>query len=698
MGCMSRGRLAIAACAMLAGCGRVAFEPVPCPNATDDTLEGLGTAEEPYEICSPAQVAAVVTRPENLDAYFILKQDLDFWGVPFDGIGAVGAPFTGRFDGNGHTIMNLTVTPAPGLPAGFVNVASTARIENLMLDRVTIVGSQQAGAVIGSCDRSQVRNAIVTAADVRGETNVGGLVGETSECQVIGASLSGSVEGSVGSIGGVVGAAGSSAFLNIDATVVVTAPLASAVGGVVGEDNWSPVILQNVSVQGDVVGNEDVGGIVGFNGDGSRIYRTRFEGTVRGTTGVGGFAGGNYDSPFEVYSTSVVADVTGNSGVGGFSGRHWYRTRFFDSYFRGTLTGAGANQNGFGGFFGDVEYYGWVERSYVDLTIDSSASTVGGIMGHIGYWSANSDTYDVVDSFSAANVTGSSATPTISRWVGENLDPNPLVGAGSYYWGGGGCVNHGGGGCGAGGTAVGDPSQLQTPGGPPLVRWDFERVWQAESGAFPTLRLEQLHAPAPTHACTGTAIVGLQYACDLTVVDADANEIQIATLEAADSCGWLSADVFALRGAPAPAHVGSCTAAFSVTDGLHTTAPQMVPIEVHLGVVLTPADTSGAGYSMGVHPVGSAAITQVFTLTNQEAVPVSLSVAGLPTNDFGFVGGAYPGTGGTCGATLAPAQTCTIELAYTPTTSGSVVAPVAIQFTAARGPVSYPFALAGHGL
>jgi len=689
-------------CAALAGCGRLGFDAndSSCPSnrvVNAPYAAGTGTADDPFQICSPAQLSEIASRSGDLGSRFVLMFDLDFTGVPFEGIGRMEAPFTGYLDGNGHTISNLSVTAAAGQPAGLVNAARFARIENVTLDHVTVAGSSSIGSVIGSCDNSHVRNSAVTAADIRGESSVGGLVGEALECQFIGASLSGTVEGTVDSIGGVVGSAGASAFVNIDSTIAVTAPLASSVGGVVGADVWDPVTLQNVSVQAVVVGNEEVGGIVGMNGDGSQIYRTRFDGTIRGNHGVGGFVGANYDSPFHVYSTAVAAEVVGNTGVGGFSGLHYYRTKFFDSYFTGTLAGVGSNQAGFGGFFGDVEYYGWVERSYVDVTINSSASTVGGFMGHIGYWSGNAAIYDVVNSFAAANVTGSSASTTISRWVGQNTDPNPLVGAGSYYWGGGSCVNLGGGGCGGGGMAVADLAQLQGLGGPPLSSWDFAQVWQPRSNAFPALRLEQNHAPTLTHACPGTAIVGLRYDCNLTVSDADVNEVQIAALEPSHSCAWLSPTVLALRGAPTRDHASSCTLAFSVTDGAHTTPLETVPVEVHLGVVMTPADSTGSQYFMGLHPVGSGA-TQVFTLTNNESVSVTgLSITGLPAGDFGFAGGAYPGTGGTCAATLGPGQTCTVAIAYTASVAGSVTQAIDLRFTAARGPVSYPFTLSGVG-
>lgn len=673
-----------------------------CTEDLDMPPEGTGTADDPYRLCSSAQFIGSLTQVENLDASFILMVDLDLEGVAFDGIGSVEAPFSGHIDGNGRTISNLDVTATAGQPAGFVNVAREARLDDLALANITVVGTEHVGAVVGECDRSQVHGVVVTSAAVRGEVAVGGIVGEAMECQLFDASLTGEVEGTVEAIGGIVGLAGNSVFLNIDAVIDVNAPIADIVGGVVGYDVWSPVILQKVSVQGSVVGDHAVGGIMGSNSDGSLIYRTHFEGTVHGNIAVGGFVGENLDWPFYVYATSVVADVIGNDGVGGFSGHHYYRSRFFDSFFRGTLTSVEPVQANFGGFFGDVEYYGWVERSYVDVTIDSLASNVGGLVGHIGYWSSNSAIYDVVDSFSAADATGSSPSATISLWVGQNTDPNPLLGAGSYYWAGGSCVNLGGGGCGGGGNAVSDLSELQDPGGQPLASWDFEHVWQqSESGGFPTLRLEQHDAPTLTSACPRDAIVGLLYQCELAISDADLNELRLAVLEASNSCDWLTPSlgyngVNTLHGMPSADHLDSCTAEFSVTDGAHTTPVQIVPIDIHAGVIVTPASSSRTSYSMGFQQIGTVA-TQVFTLTNQESVAIEFSIEGLPNGDFAFAGSAYPGTDGTCGATLGAGETCTIAISYAPTVAGSVSAPIEIRFTNARGLVSYTFTLSGNG-
>lgn len=60
----------------------------------------------------------------------------------------------------------------------------------------------------------------------------------------------------------------------------------------------------------------------------------------------------------------------------------------------------------------------------------------------------------------------------------------------------------------------------------------------------------------------------------------------------------------------------------------------------------------------------------VFTITNTGGLPAT-SVAGTGLAfPFTFTGGAYPGTAGTCGATVAPAATCDIDITFAPINAG----------------------------
>lgn len=69
--------------------------------------EGDGTESDPYVIMTPTQLDEV---RNDLHAYYVLGADIDLSGyASWDPIGAFKEPFTGTFDGDGHTISNLKV-------------------------------------------------------------------------------------------------------------------------------------------------------------------------------------------------------------------------------------------------------------------------------------------------------------------------------------------------------------------------------------------------------------------------------------------------------------------------------------------------------------------------------------------------------------------------------------------------------------
>lgn len=89
--------LAVALCAALFCVGA---------DATGGTMTGGGTAEAPYIVMDAADLDAV---RDNLGAYYELGADIDLGGEEWTPIGSSGQPFTGTFDGDGHTISGLYV-------------------------------------------------------------------------------------------------------------------------------------------------------------------------------------------------------------------------------------------------------------------------------------------------------------------------------------------------------------------------------------------------------------------------------------------------------------------------------------------------------------------------------------------------------------------------------------------------------------
>ncbi|MCB0367798.1 MAG: choice-of-anchor D domain-containing protein, partial [Bdellovibrionales bacterium] len=74
-------------------------------------------------------------------------------------------------------------------------------------------------------------------------------------------------------------------------------------------------------------------------------------------------------------------------------------------------------------------------------------------------------------------------------------------------------------------------------------------------------------------------------------------------------------------------------------------------------------------YDYGVQAVSSTT-DHTFTVTNNGASPATSLAAGITLAPYSYKGSVFPGTGGTCTATLNAASTCTIVISYSPTTTG----------------------------
>ena len=78
---------------------------------------GTGEPNDPYRIATAADLNDIDNHIEDYNKCFLMVDDIDlaaFTGTEFNIIGGSWyEPFTGVFDGNGHTIHNLTYS-SPG--------------------------------------------------------------------------------------------------------------------------------------------------------------------------------------------------------------------------------------------------------------------------------------------------------------------------------------------------------------------------------------------------------------------------------------------------------------------------------------------------------------------------------------------------------------------------------------------------------
>jgi hypothetical protein len=163
---------------------------------------GTGEPNDPYQIATAEDLIALGETPADYDKHFVLTADIDLdpnlpgrkvfdraviapdanetnagWYVYFDG-----TPFTGVFDGDGHTILHLAIKGKDyvGLFGQFLG-----EVKNLGVLDVRIVGSgSYAGGLVGSnggrgtwrWESGTVVNCCSGGA-VSGTSSVGGLVG-----------------------------------------------------------------------------------------------------------------------------------------------------------------------------------------------------------------------------------------------------------------------------------------------------------------------------------------------------------------------------------------------------------------------------------------------------------------------------------------------------------------------------------------
>ena len=84
-------------------------------------------------------------------------------------------------------------------------------------------------------------------------------------------------------------------------------------------------------------------------------------------------------------------------------------------------------------------------------------------------------------------------------------------------------------------------------------------------------------------------------------------------------------------------------------------------------------------YDFGVRVTGSS-MTHGFIVTNNGGLTADSIDSTSLSGAFQFLGGSFPGTGGNCGASLAPAASCTIVVEFAPTGAGGVGDTIIINY------------------
>ncbi len=312
------------------------------------------TFPAPGEDGFPAEGFEPVGRDTEKD----LGDTRDYFSVNYGAF--QGQPFTGSFDGNGHTIRNFSIQrPDEDFIGLFGQISAESKITNVRMEDVDIRGKSFVGAIVGLNWGGSVSGVVVRGtlrgtekpvqlikkppfppeAGNAGGRFVGGLVGANT------GTLTGSVQmeifganDRIGGLGGsnVNGTVKGHAAGTVEGGTSGSGRNGSNVGGLVGWNRGGTVIgYSNNTIRG----RRSVGGLAGYSmGGNARIigYSTgniTSQDPNRAQSEVGGLAGGSQG----LVSGYATGEISGNGRyIGGLVGQASHKSRT-TGIFRGTI-------------------------------------------------------------------------------------------------------------------------------------------------------------------------------------------------------------------------------------------------------------------------------------------------------------------------------------------------------------------------
>ena len=375
--------------------------------------------------------------------------------------GSVTTPFTGSFDGLGHTISNLTSNSDYAVNIGLFGwIGATGIARNIGFVGASVYANANAGALAGS-NYGRISNSYsVTGGIIAGGSSAGGLVGFNGTSGLISNSYTtGSVD-SEQSGGGVVGQ-NYGTVTNSHSSATMSG--GDSTGGLVGSNYGT---ISRSYATGNVQGGYGVslGGLVGNNTGTGSITNSYATGTVAGSTenNVGGLVGTNAGA---ISASDAIGAVSASGGyaksnTGGLVGSN--SGAISASFATGAVSGSGPAQLNTGGLAG-----------YNNASISTSYAT-GAVTGYnnVGGLVGSNDSPGTIATSNASG-TVSAANANAGGLVGSNYGPvttSHATGTVSSGGGGAGGLVGTNGGQGPGGPitdsyATGDVSAVEEAGG-----------------------------------------------------------------------------------------------------------------------------------------------------------------------------------------------------------------------------------------
>lgn len=306
------------------------------PSGTEETDTENVASEDTSEVIEIATAEELAAINDDLSGNYVLTADIDLenaeW-VPLGSFVPMGdsgeeqetpspdAAFTGTFDGNGHTISNLSINQPEGMCVGLFGCIANTQIGNFSLDNASVTGTIMAGGVVGYSYCSTVSDVKVSGVTV--DVNYTDMSTE-------------------GMYGGIVGAGMGSLVTDCEADAQINLPDNVANAGLVG-GGLEMTSVVNCAASGTIMAGDGCYGLGGISGCGFAseeftncqahdvtINAGKGSFWIGGITGyAGGYEDESFGMPVTVFTSCSTKNVTLDvpedaEGVGELVGAGFY--------------------------------------------------------------------------------------------------------------------------------------------------------------------------------------------------------------------------------------------------------------------------------------------------------------------------------------------------------------------------------------
>ena len=334
---------------------------------------GDGSAKTPYQIANATQLALI---NQHLEDDFVLTADVDLSGyedwTPLGTFQPVSTSpedaetpktelsFTGSFDGDGHTISNVTISHPETYGVGLFGCVgggeNPAKIYDLTVENAKVTGNWLVGGVVGyQYENCTLENIALTGTNtITGSSGLGGLVGGgVSDITGCSAAANVVVTGDNGGSAGVLGGGLVGCTLT-DCTAVGSVEATGAncfgLGGLAGALQEGKAV-KNCSADTRIDLGENgtmAGGLLGYTGSYDENAKTVVENcnakvtltAADSASRLGGIIGGGFfleaykdlrpiPSMYEMEKCTTDGNITGGKDVGTIAG-YAYRSDVTD--------------------------------------------------------------------------------------------------------------------------------------------------------------------------------------------------------------------------------------------------------------------------------------------------------------------------------------------------------------------------------